>query len=124
MTIGSAFSLEGCDLGLDQELRVVFLIYRALMGYAIPACFCSQVLLPSSRNSGPKNRTADLHVDLIERTHNRLYPVLVNLRKELLDCFFGLRAGRVRSYRCASAGRGRCSRLGGRMKEHEFDIFI
>lgn len=64
----------------------------------------SQELLPSSSNPTPKHRTLDLHINLIERVHNRLNPNLVDIHKEQLDSLFRLRRFRIRSYGCACAG--------------------
>jgi hypothetical protein len=83
----------------------------------------SKILLPGRRHPPPKNRTLNLHVHLIKRVHNRLDPVLVHLRKELLDGLFCLRGGRVRGYGCA----GPCSvcdcGLGRSVQKEEFDIY-
>lgn len=51
----------------------------------------SQILLPSGCDSGPEDRAAHLHVDLVEGAHDSLDPVLVHLREELLDGLLGLR---------------------------------
>ena len=58
----------------------------------------SKILLPRRRNPGPKNRTLNLHIHLIERTHNRLNPILIDLSEELLDRLFCLWGGGVCSY--------------------------
>jgi len=65
-----------------------------------------QILLPCSRYPASKHRTADRHIDLIERVHNGLNPVFVDFCEELLDGLFGLRRCGVRSYRCACSSRG------------------
>lgn len=84
----------------------------------------SQILLPRRHNPRPEDRTAHLHIDLVERVHDRLDPVLVDLREELLDRLLGLRRCWVRSDgRARARGRRGCG-LRGRVEEEEFDICV
>jgi hypothetical protein len=83
----------------------------------------SQIFLPRRRNPRPKHRTLNLHINLIKRIHNRLDPILINLRKELLDRLFRLRRCRVRSNGRAGSSRVRNRWLGGGVEEEEFDIY-
>jgi hypothetical protein len=83
----------------------------------------SKILLPRRRHPPPKHRTLNLHIHLIKRVHNRLNPVLVHLRKELLDGLFCLRGGRVRGYGCAGSCSICNSGLRRGMQEEEFNIY-
>lgn len=78
-----------------------------------PSSIPSQKLLPSSSNPTPKHRALDLHIDLIKRTHNRLNPILIHLRKERLDRLFCRWGFGIRSYGCACTARIRRRRLSG-----------
>ena len=40
------------------------------------------------RNSHSENRTRHLHVELVERIHDRLDPYIVDFDEEILDRFF------------------------------------
>ncbi len=50
----------------------------------------SEIFFTRSSNPSPEYRTLDFHINLIERTHNRLNPILIDLRKELFDRFLRL----------------------------------
>jgi len=54
-------------------------------------CPSSQILFSCSSHPTSEDRTLYFHVDLVERIHDSLDPVLVHLPKKLFDCFFGLR---------------------------------
>lgn len=82
----------------------------------------SQILLPSRGNPRSEDRTLDFHIDLVERTHDSLDPVLVDLSEELLNRLFRLRGHWVRCNGGAGAAGARGRGLGRRVQEEEFDV--
>ena len=49
-----------------------------------------EVLLRRCDNTTSEHWTLNFHVNLVEWAHDCLDPMLVNLREEQSDCFFGL----------------------------------
>lgn len=83
----------------------------------------SQVFLARSNNPLLEDGTLHLHVGLVERTHDGLDPVFVDLEKEVLDGLFRSRAGGVggdRGGRARSGGAGAGAR--GLMQQEELDV--
>lgn len=91
-----------------------------------PILFCPplKIFPPSSSDSRPKDGTPDLHIRFVERVHDGLDVVIVDLIEEILDSLLSLRARRVgadggRAARCRAPRRG----CGGRLvQEQELDV--
>lgn len=59
-----------------------------------------QILLPSSNNPPPKNRTPHLRIHTVKRVHNCFYPILVYLCEKLFYSFLCLRGRGICGYGC------------------------
>ena len=92
--------------------------------------FCSassmlrlQVLFCRCNNTASEDRAPNLHIDLVERAHDCLDPVLVNFGEEQSDCLFGLWRRGIRRNGCRSSRGHGANWLGWCMEEKELHVF-